>query len=198
MAAALATLRGRRGPRPPWAESGMHDARHHGPDASAHGHDHDHDHDPSSRPHGRGGPWGRGGFGPGAMDGRGWPQGAPPWMAGAHGRFAGPARLRLLEALAAASGPLSVSELADRIGVDQPRASRLVQQSVDLGLVRREADPDDARRTRIVLTDEGAAILRGFRGDRREAVQRALDAFTDEERSELARLLTKLAASWPR
>ncbi|MBN9154046.1 MAG: MarR family transcriptional regulator [Microbacterium sp.] len=106
--------------------------------------------------------------------------------------------MRLLEALAAASGPLSVSELADSIGVDQPRASRLVQQSVDLGLVRREADPDDARRTRIVLTDEGAAILRGFRGDRREAVQRALDAFTDEERAELARLLTKLAASWPR
>ncbi len=132
------------------------------------------------------------------MDGRGWPQGVPPWVAGAHGRFAGPGRLRLLEALAAASAPLTVSELAERIGVDQPRASRVVQQSVDMGLVRREADPDDARRTRVVLTDDGAAILRGFRGDRREAVQSALDSFSPEEQAELARLLTKLADSWPR
>ena len=52
--------------------------------------------------------------------------------------------------------PLSVSELGDAVGVDQPRASRLVQQGVELGLVRREADPDDARRTRIALTDQGA------------------------------------------
>jgi DNA-binding MarR family transcriptional regulator len=186
IAAALARLRGRRGPRPPW-EGGPHDPLGHGADAAGHG------------PHGgRGGPWGRGGHGHFPADGGGWPQGMPPWMAGAHGRFAGPARLRLLEALAAASEPLSVSALAERIGVDQPRASRLVQQSVDLGLVRREADPDDARRTRIVLTDQGSAILRGFRGDRREAVQSALGAFTEEERAELARLLTKLAESWPR
>ena len=117
-------------------------------------------------------------------------------MAG--GRFGGPARLRMLEALAAASVPLTVSELGDAVGVDQPRASRLVQQGVELGLVRREADPDDARRTRIALTDQGRAIVRGFRGERREAVDSALAAFTDDERAELARLLVKLADAWPR
>ncbi|MFT4229528.1 MAG: MarR family winged helix-turn-helix transcriptional regulator, partial [Microbacterium sp.] len=120
----------------------------------------------------------------------------PPW--GPHPRFAGPARLRLLDALSTASHPLTVSEVADAIGVDQPRASRLVQQSVELGLVRREADPDDARRTRIVLSDQGQAIVRGFRGDRRDAVADALASFTDDERAELARLLTKLADAWPR
>jgi len=67
-----------------------------------------------------------------------------------------------------------------------------------LGLVRREADPADARRTRIVLTDQGTAIVRGFRGDRREAIAEALTDFTDDERAELARLLTKLADAWPR
>jgi len=118
----------------------------------------------------------------------GWP--------GGHGRFAGPARLRLLEALAAASTPLSVSEIADRIGVDQPRASRLVQQCVGLGFVQREADPDDARRTRIVLTDEGSRIVKGFRGNRRAAIEDALADFSDAERAELARLLTKLADAW--
>jgi len=109
----------------------------------------------------------------------------------------GPARLRLLEALASASHPLSVSEIGDAIGVDQPRASRLTQQAVDLGLVRREADPDDARRTRIALTDDGAKVVRGFRGQRREHLAQALDGFTADERAELARLLSKLADAWP-
>lgn len=128
--------------------------------------------------------------------------GAPPWAGGAGGpgaggRFGGIARLRLLDALAEASSSLTVSEVASAIGVDQPRASRLVQQAVDLGFAQREADPDDARRTRVALTDQGRATLRAFRGERRDAVGEALAGFTDAERSELARLLTKLADAWP-
>ncbi len=175
IAAALARLRGRRMPRPPWAEGA--DERG-GPPWGGRG--------PRGGHHGaHGGPHGHGGG-----------HGVPPWVAA--GRFGGPARLRLLEALAAASGPLSVGEIAEAVGVDQPRASRLVQQSVELGLVRREADPDDARRTRIVLTDEGTTIVRGFRGDRRETISGALAGFSDDERAELARLLAKLADAWPR
>ena len=112
-------------------------------------------------------------------------------------RLGGPARFRLLETLAQASAPLSIGGIAEAIGVDQPRASRLVQQGVELGVVRREADPDDARRTRVALTDDGRALVRGFRGDRRAAVDRALSTFTDEERADLARLLAKLADGWP-
>ena len=171
IAAALARLRGRRMPRPPW-------------DPQPHGHD------AHAGPHGHGhGPWGRGG----PLHDRG--HGGPPWGGGA--RLGGPARMRLLEALAAASHPLSVGEIAEAVGVDQPRASRLVQQAFQLALVRREADPDDARRTRVALTEAGAALVRGFRGERREAVDTALAGFTDEERAELARLLTKLADAWP-
>lgn len=104
----------------------------------------------------------------------------------------------MLEALAAASAPLSVSEIGEAVGVDQPRASRLVQQGVETGVVRREADPGDARRTRIALTDQGRALVGRFRGARREAVTTALADFTDAERAEFARLLTKFAAAWPR
>jgi DNA-binding MarR family transcriptional regulator len=172
IAAALARLRGRRMPRPPWEGGPMPIglAGHHGPGEP---------------------PWMHGG----PHHGRGH-GGPPPWVAGA--RFGGPARLRLLDALAAASDPLTVSEIGDAVGVDQPRASRLVQQAVEMGLVRREADPDDARRTRVALTDQGAALVRGFRGERRDAIDTALAPFTDEERRELARLLTKLADGWPR
>lgn len=196
IAAALARLRGRRMPRPPWTE-GPHGAGPHGAGPHGHGHapgDTPHPHDANhGNPgehgfpgwYGRGGPWSRG---------RG-EHGAPPWLGAP--RIGGPARLRLLEALAAASHPLSVGEIADAVSVDQPRASRLVQQAVELGLVRREADPDDARRTRVALTDAGTRLVRGFRGERREAIDAALAAFTDDERAELARLLTKLADSWP-
>ncbi len=214
IAAALARLRGRRMPRPPWADgAGPHGRQARtatgtpGPTATAATHGHDDEHPGHGPEHahgdepirgfagrgGRGGPWGRGG----AVPGFGGPPGfgAPPW--GGAGRIGGPARLRMLEALAAASHPLSVGEIADAVGVDQPRASRLVQQAVELGLVRREADPGDARRTRVALTDAGTRLVRGFRGERREAMDAALAAFTDDERAELARLLTKLADSWP-
>lgn len=140
--------------------------------------------------HGHGGPHGMHGhkLGPGF--------GGPPWAGGPGGRLGGPAWMRMLEALAAASEPLSVSALGEAVGVDQPRASRLVQQGVQRGLVQREADPDDARRTRIALTDEGRRIARGMRGERREVLARALESFSDEESRELARLLSKLADNW--
>lgn len=143
-------------------------------------HDGAHHHDGG---HPRGG-FGPGGFGPGGF--------------GPGGRMASPARVRLLDALAAASHPLTISELGEAIGVDQPRASRLIQQAVELGLVRREPDPDDARRTRVALTDEGSRIATRFRGQRREHLAQALAGFSDAERADLVRLLTKLADAWPR
>lgn len=172
--AALGLLRGR-GLRPPREHRhGMHD-----PDFG-HGGD-------GFR--GRGGPHVRGAHGAAHGDPRA--RGAGPW-GGARGEA--PARLRMLEALA--QGPLSVSALGEAIGVDQPRASRLVQQGVERGWLLREADPDDARRTRIVLTDEGRRMGRGIRGDRREALRTAMSALTAEEQAEFARLLAKVAANW--
>ncbi|WP_336500346.1 MarR family winged helix-turn-helix transcriptional regulator [Microbacterium paraoxydans] len=168
IAQALSRLRGRRPGPGGRGSGGPHGAHGHGP----HGDTHEH------FAHHRGHP------------------GMPPWMTDAGGRLGGPARLRMLEALAAAPEPLSVSALGQAIGVDQPRASRLVQQGVQAGFVRREADPDDARRTRIALTEEGRRLARGMRGERREMLGRALESFTEKERTELARLLTKLADNW--
>jgi DNA-binding MarR family transcriptional regulator len=133
----------------------------------------------------------------------------PPWHRGRHRhddkgegpwespRAAGLARFRLLDVLAGATEPLSVSELAERVGVDQPRASRLVQQGVDHGLLRREADPSDARRTLIALTEVGRALVDRFRGHRRDQIGQALSALTPAEQAELARLLTRVADAWP-
>jgi DNA-binding MarR family transcriptional regulator len=153
----------------------------------------------------RGGPGPFGPFGPGGPFGE---HGRGPWAHGRHRhedrgegpwepRSPGLARFRVLDVLAGASVPLPVGELAERIGVDQPRASRLVQQGVDHGLLRREADPSDARRTLIALTDAGRALVDRFRGRRRDQITRALAALTPDEQAELARLLTRVADNWP-
>ncbi|MFS0865869.1 MarR family winged helix-turn-helix transcriptional regulator [Microbacterium sp. 179-B 1A2 NHS] len=159
-----------------------------------------------SRVRGRGPrPGGEGSHSHGHRGGPRGDHGGPPWMRGDHGNPFGPharlggapARMRLLDVLAASETALSVGELAEAIGVDQPRASRLVQQAVAMGLAAREADPADARRTRIALTSEGRKHVGDFRGERRERLRSALADFSPEERSELVRLLGKLAAAWP-
>ena len=143
---------------------------------------------------------GRGRRGHGAPDHVGGVGAEHPMHPGAHrgAHLAHLARFRLLEALERAARPPSVSELADAIGVDQPRASRLVQAAVEAGHARREVDPSDARRSAIVLTDAGRRLLSSARGNRRGAIESALAGFTPEETAELARLLSRFVEAWPR
>jgi len=153
----------------------------------------------NGRGHGHG--HGHGGAGPHGWHGEQSAEG--PWHPHGHGgrRAAGlahAARFRLLDALEAAERPPSVSELAETIGVDQPRASRLVQAAVEAGHARREVDPSDARRSAIVLTASGRALLAAAHENRRSAVETALAGFTAGETAEFARLLSRFIAAWPR
>jgi DNA-binding MarR family transcriptional regulator len=95
-------------------------------------------------------------------------------------------------------GPSSVSELAAAIGVDQPRASRLVQAAVGTGQVRRDVDPNDARRSILIITDSGRAALSALLDHRRTAVDRAMADFTPAEREQFAELFTRFAQAWAR
>lgn len=116
---------------------------------------------------------------------------------GGPGGRGGHAALRLLMVLSK-RGPSSVSDLAAAIGVDQPRASRLVQAAVDAGHVRREIDPADARRSILVITDAGRTALSALLDHRRTAVERALADFTPDEREQFARLFARFAQAWSR
>jgi len=97
-----------------------------------------------------------------------------------------------------AGAHLSVSEIADAVGVDQPRASRLVNDAAERGLVSRAIDPRDARRSIVAITDAGRALLTRVHEGRRSAVTDALEGFTDAEIATFASLLSRFATAWPR
>lgn len=57
-------------------------------------------------------------------------------------------------------GPLSVAEVADRMGVDHSQASKRLSQLVELGLVDRAVDSFDRRSNLVRVSRRGAALER--------------------------------------
>ena len=66
----------------------------------------------------------------------------------------------LLELTAAPNHRLRMSELGERVVLSRTRVSRLVDELAGAGLVRRDANPDDARSSFAVLTATGQAAYR--------------------------------------
>ena len=77
-------------------------------------------------------------------------------------------RVTLIETLEAE--PVRLNDLAERLGVSPPTASRAVDALLEHGLLERAPDPTDRRAVRISLTDRGRATV-----DERKA--RVLAAF---------------------
>lgn len=103
----------------------------------------------------------------------------------------------VLDVIEASGSPVTVSSVAQALGVDQPRASRLVAAAVAAGLVRRAADQADGRRSVLLMTDAGRAAVERAHGTRREVFAEAMTGWTDAERAEFARLLTRFVAALP-
>ncbi len=66
----------------------------------------------------------------------------------------------LLELRAAPEMRLRMQDLAERVVLSRTRVSRLVGELEDVGLVRRERDPEDGRAWFAVITDEGRRARR--------------------------------------
>ncbi|KUL30800.1 MarR family winged helix-turn-helix transcriptional regulator [Actinoplanes awajinensis] len=108
------------------------------------------------------------------------------------------ASFRYLDALDEAGGPLPISAIADRIGVDRPRASRLTTALLTDGLITREPQPGNARYILIQLTAAGRAVVAAAQENRRRGVAEALTGFSAEESRALATLLARFVDAWPR
>lgn len=100
-----------------------------------------------------------------------------------------PALFAVIDAVEEGPEAATVSSVADRMGVDQPRASRLVARAVDAGLLRRVADPADGRRSTLELTDLGVEQAAQVHRFRREVFGTAMRDWPEHDQREFARLL---------
>jgi len=62
-----------------------------------------------------------------------------------------------------ASGETMIATVAERLGIDPSRASRVVSEMVERGFARRAVSQADARRTIIELTERGRALVDAVR-----------------------------------
>lgn len=91
-------------------------------------------------------------------------------------------------------GPVRLSDLAARLGVQISTASRQVKELEQAGLVERTGDPKDGRVTMLALAPAGREALKKLRESWRRTLVEILDAWPEEDREALATLLGRLAA----
>lgn len=82
-----------------------------------------------------------------------------------------------------------VGEIARNLGVKVPSATEQVIKLERAGLARREADPDDSRAVRVVLTTEGRAAVDSANERRNAVMAGILAALTEDDRKALAAAL---------
>ncbi len=90
-------------------------------------------------------------------------------------------------------GPLRPTALAAALGISAAATSRLVATLASAGLVTRTPDPEDARATRIALTERGVASATALHDEGDRLSQRLLAHWTDDERTIFTRLMHRYA-----
>jgi len=99
--------------------------------------------------------------------------------------------LRLLSA----NEGITQRDLAKALHVAPPTLTKMLHSMEKAGLVRRRDDADDARLTRVELTDAGRAEEKEMHAAAAEYVNGTIGTLPDDDRRELTRLLEELGAA---
>ncbi len=103
-----------------------------------------------------------------------------------------PAEAGILRAIAARVG-LSQRELSELLAILPSRLVALVDELEARGLIERRNDPEDRRSYALHLTNEGKKVLEAIAQAARTHSQAICAALNDQEREELASLLSRIA-----
>lgn len=87
---------------------------------------------------------------------------------------------------------LTNSYLAERLGVEPPTVSKMLQRMECAGLVERRADSEDARVSRVYLTPHARELEELVLGAWRELEEATVRGFTETEQALLRRLLLQV------
>ncbi len=88
-------------------------------------------------------------------------------------------------------GPRRASDLAEQLCADPSTVSRQVASLVKAGLIERRADPDDGRASILAATELGLARVREFSAHRGATMLPVIADWSQDERDDLLRLITK-------
>ncbi len=89
-------------------------------------------------------------------------------------------------------GALTMSALADALGVTQSSANGLIERLVETGFVSRDRDSEDRRVVRVMLTSSGLERLRRGEERRARALATYFSVLDPEELALLVRLFEKV------
>ncbi|MBP9234909.1 MAG: winged helix-turn-helix transcriptional regulator, partial [Hyphomonadaceae bacterium] len=98
--------------------------------------------------------------------------------------------LNALDGCSSHSGEVTVGFVAERLSVDPSRASRIVADAVDKGIVRRVASQSDSRRIVLELTQTGLAYALAIRKYKWKVFADALDQWSEKDLVTFARLFS--------
>lgn len=90
-------------------------------------------------------------------------------------------------------GPIGVLELAELVEHNHPKVSRTLARLEELGLVERADAPQDRRIKTASVTPEGRKIVEAINEGRRRILREAFAGWSDQDRTELARLTGRFA-----
>jgi DNA-binding MarR family transcriptional regulator len=91
-----------------------------------------------------------------------------------------------------ANDGISQSQLVERMCVEPPTVTKMLQRIEGEGLVERRPDAEDARVSRVYLTERGRALELAVAAAWQAVEARATAGMSADERAELRRLLIKM------
>jgi DNA-binding MarR family transcriptional regulator len=94
-----------------------------------------------------------------------------------------------------AGEPLTLTQLRQRMDVSQPAVTYLVDRMIEAGHIRREADPDDRRKSMLRFEGHGMAVGREFFGPLGAHLQSALTDVPDTDLVVAHRVFTAMIAA---
>ncbi|HEX6685993.1 MAG TPA: MarR family winged helix-turn-helix transcriptional regulator [Candidatus Limnocylindrales bacterium] len=109
----------------------------------------------------------------------------------------GPRHLPVLAYLLS-DGPMSVSDLAGRLGLAMPTTSLMIRDLEAANLIERAEDPADRRRRLVRLSDKHRDAIDTWLALRTRPIQAALKRLTPAQRSAFARGMQLLAEEFSR
>ena len=86
-------------------------------------------------------------------------------------------------------------DLAEMLHITPAAVSSSLKSLEKGGYIRREPGPEDARRSRVLLTDKGRSAVEGCRAAFQAVSQRMMAGITEEEKAQLTDLRRRMLAN---